>query len=357
MILASLLGDFDSNILPLFFHYSEDMRIHILLTDKTRSDQTHARKIQAGLQRFCEHHDIKIELLLMSYDEDDIESITLLFERIANLLETDERLLLNSSDALATTQAVLQPLLLRQGGKLLAYDRFENTCNIFDGKTMRQELVSPMTIDEHLMLKDIEYTFIDEASILERKETVFEIMREGERFNTFKTVFAQHKPLDGYSDILELLHGVNKDKDQFYITGTLFEEYCYWLIQGLGFDDIKLGTIVTHGHDPDRTFHNEFDLLCIKENHLNIIECKFRNYVDGEEIVYKYDSVIDLLDADGKVMIVAVGGEKSHSKQGRQFRNGTKYRANESNIGIYQEKVLDPVKFRYKVQEFFIRSI
>ena len=51
----------------------------------------------------------------------------------------------------------------------------------------------------------------------------------------------------------------------------------------------------------------------------------------------------------GKVMIVAVGGGKSHWKLGRQFENGTKCRANESNIEIYQEKILDPVKFWYKV--------
>ena len=48
MTLASCVGDFDSNISPLFFHYSEDMGIYVLPADKTCSDQTHAQKIQAG---------------------------------------------------------------------------------------------------------------------------------------------------------------------------------------------------------------------------------------------------------------------------------------------------------------------
>jgi len=91
----------------------------------------------------------------------------------------------------------------------------------------------------------------------------------------------------------------------------------------------------------------------MKDNHLNIIECKFRNNLDGEEVVYKYDSIIDLLDADGKVMIVLAGGEENKG----QFRTATKYRANTNNIEIYHQKVLDPQRFRYQVQKYFNTSI
>ena len=163
MILVSFLGDFDSNILPLFFHYSEDIRVHILVTDKRRSEQKHAKKIQMGLKRFCEHLDINVKLLSMGYDEDNIENINTVFDRITNTLQENEKLLLNTTDALASTQAIIQLRLFEVNGSILAYDRFDNTCNILTKEKMHKEIISPMTINQHLMLKDLQfYQPIDE---------------------------------------------------------------------------------------------------------------------------------------------------------------------------------------------------
>lgn len=357
MILVSILSNFDSNILPLFFHHSEDIRMHVLLSDTSKLDQKHAAKIQAGFKRFCDYHDLSPQLLEIHFDEDNMESIQNVLHRVMTLAKRGERLSLNSSGALASTQAIMQPLLFELGGDIIAYDRFDNTCNVVSQAKMHKEVVSPMTIDEHLILKDIDFTYPDESELLTRKEVVLQLMKDGRRYGAFKNAFAQRRSLQSYGDILKLLEGIGKSDDQFYITGTLFEEYCYWLIRDLRFDDIHLGTVVNYDPHHRNSYKNEFDILCIKDNHLNIIECKFRNYVDGEELVYQYDSIIDLLDADGRVLIVAVGGDKRHHTHGHQFRDATKYRAQENQIDIYQEKVLDPVKFREKVEHFFIKSI
>ena len=357
MVLVSFLGDFDSNILPLFFHYSEEIRLHVLVTDKRHSEQQHAKRIQVGLQRFCTHLDIAVKLQSMGYDEDSAENIHMLFDRISNLLQPDEKLLLNSTDALASTQAIMQSKLFALQGELLAYDRFDNTCNILsaDG-TMQKKVISPMTINQHLMLKDLQFDqLVNETELLPRKDVVTKLMQNSRRYNAFKNAYVKNQPLDSYVDIIASLKGIDQYNGT-YIQGALFEEYCYWLVQGLGFDDVQLGTVVFYEKENTTTYKNELDILCIKDNHLNIIECKFRNRVKGEELIFKYDSIIDLLDQDGKVMIVAIGGENNQGYKGIQFNQGTKDRAKSNNIYIFQDKVMDPQKFRYQVQSFFITS-
>jgi len=282
----------------------------------------------------------------------------MLFDRISNLLQPNEKLLLNSTDALASTQAIVQPRLFALQGDLLAYDRFDNTCNILsaDG-SMQKEIVSPMTINQHLMLKDLQFEqHIDEAELLPRKDIVMRLMQDSGRYNAFKNAFLNNRSLENYRDIIDDLKQIDQ-YNRFYIQGTLFEEYCYWLTQGLGFDDVQLGTVVYYDKERTIDYKNELDILCIKDNHLNIIECKFRNHVrKGEDIVFKYDAIIDLLDEDGKVMIVAIGGKNDQGHKGIQFNNATKYRAKSNNIYIFQDEVMDPQKFRYRVQNFFITS-
>lgn len=358
MILVSLTGDFDSNVLPLFFHHSEELRIHILLGDRKREERERTANIEAGAKRFCGHYGIDLLHLQMHFDEDDKESIEETFARIEKLLQPGERLLLNGSDVLASTVAVLQPLLFAKNGSLVAYDRHENSCNVLTKERMYSEAVSPMTISEHLMLKNIAFEqTVDPQALLQRKESVLQLMQDTEHFNAFKTAFVQNRPTDAYAEIIKILRTIGKDEDKGYIQRALFEEYCYWLVHDLGFDDVQLGTLVTYNAQSEQPFQNELDLLCIKENHLHIIECKFRNFVDGDAIVYKYDAVIDLLDSDGRVMIVAVGGRnvQSNGRSRRvQFKEATKYRAAENNIAIYQEEVMDPERFRETVKGFLL---
>lgn len=358
MILVSLIGDFDSNVLPIFFHYAEEIRIHILLHDKRRSDTAHARNIEAGMKRFCAHYRFEPLLLRMEYDEDDKTDIEDVFSRIEKFLRPSEALLFNGSDGLMSTTALIQPLLFACDGQLIAYDRHDNTCNILSKEEMRKELISPMTVNEHLMLKNIDFEFTaPEGDLAVRKESVLTIMRDMQRYNRFKLAHAQKRPTEHYGDIIGELRNINRHEDSFYIQGGLFEEYCYHLVSDLGFDDVKLGTLVTYNPQSPKAFKNELDLLCIKENHLHIIECKFRTFVNGEGIVYKYDAVMDLLDSDGKVMIVAVGGRNEQPEKNRvQFRDATKYRAQQNNIAVYQEEVMDAERFRREVQRFLLSS-
>lgn len=356
MVLVSILGDFDSNILPVFYHYSEDINIHILLYDKRRQDKLHAQNIQIGLKRFCLEYDYDPLLLVMEFDEDTKENIELIFERI-DKLAYGKTLFINASDGMATTLAIFQPKVLELNGKILAYDRFDNSCNVLTKEGMHNESIAGMTINEHLLLKNIDYEMIDTDVISERSATVNELMQASTQFLDFRDAKKQRKPLNAFIEIQNKLASINKENDDFFISGGIFEEYIYSLVKGLRFDDVALGTKVCYMPDEDSSFENELDILLIKENHMHIIECKFRRFInDAEHFIYKYDSVIDMLDADGKTMLLVVGGDDLRYINGKKnvmFNGGVRRRAKYNNIHIYHEKELNEANFISAVKRFF----
>lgn len=359
MLLVSMVGDFDSNILPLFFHHVEAIKVHVLLFDKRRSDRLHAIELHRGMTWFCEHYRYQPKFHTISYDEDNMQSIRAAFERILEL-GGGERLWLNASDGLASTLAVIMPWVRERDGVVLSYDRFENSCNLLDGDTMRQEVVSPMTIPDHLMLKNLDYELIDEDEAMrERKEAVFKLLERTDEYVAFREAYVKKK-LDAKHPqfwMKAVLESTGRADDVMYFSGAIFEEYCYWLVKDLKFDDVRIGVKVIHAPDGDEPFQNEFDLLLIKDNHLHIIECKLRKKLDGECFIYKYDSVGNLLDADGKRMIVSVGGDNVITHKGKvksvQFNEGNLRRARKSNIAIYQAQRMDAEAFVELVEEFF----
>ena len=91
---------------------------------------------------------------------------------------------------------------------------------------------------------------------------------------------------------------------------------------------------------------------------MHIIECKFRRFIhDAEQFVYKYDSVIDMLDADGKSMLLVVGGDNVrkdlNGRKKMMFTGGVKRRAKHNNIYLYHAKKLDEATFIAEVKRFF----
>lgn len=88
------------------------------------------------------------------------------------------------------------------------------------------------------------------------------------------------------------------------ITGGLFELYVYLLVKDLGFDDIEIGIVVENTFSGTNVIRNEFDILMMKDNHLHMIECKFTKRIDLAALVFKYSTLINLIDDDGKMMIL-----------------------------------------------------
>ena len=362
MVLLSLVGDSDSSILPLFFHYAESLRFHILLYDSKKEEKNRMQRLEKGMYRFCGHYGYSPRLISVAYDEDSRRSIESTFDSVLSHLK-DGELFVNTTEGLSTTAALLHHFAQTHNGTVLAYDRHENSCNFLKNGRLWSEAVSPMTVEEHLMLKNIGYeAMLDDKELAGRKEAVMELMKNTESFLQFKLEFTQDsRQLHLHADKLQALEEIGKDDDRFFIEGGIFEEYCYHLLNELPFDDVRIGIKTEFYSTSKETYKNEFDVLCIKDNHLHIVECKFRKNVHGESLVYKYDSLKDLLDEDGKVVIAAVGGDnitrKKSGKKRVQFYDSTKRRAIDNDILVYQERRFDSKRFQKEVRRFLIDKL
>lgn len=368
MVLVSLMGDFDSSILPLFFEHKNNIRLHVLVHDKTTRDQKEARRIERGLKALMQKHRLACDLETIEINENHFKETLALGERLLTLAPPNE-LYLNVSDGLANVGIILSKAMLDRGANLLIYDRYANRVNHLTLQGMKRvDLVNNMDVEDHLISKGYVLTdYKTREELAERKPYVIEIARNFRLFQKFrKLVMRGKKPEDNRFDpILRPLYQLGvatrkgKALDINYILGELFEEQIYYLAEELGFDDVLCGAKVHFDTIDDTAVQNEFDVLMIKNNHLYVIECKFRDRVDGENLIYKYDALLDRLDRDGKVMIINVASTefKQAIKRGkrmhRNFEKGALYRAQLNNILIYYEPTLDVPKLRQMMRRFF----
>lgn len=368
MKLISILGEFDSSILPIFFQYKRKLTKHTLIyTISSYSDQKHKDRITRGLEALVEKYSLNCELEFLEVDAQNLEEIKI----VASKLTADqdkENLLLNITDGRSTISFLLARYILSFGAKILLYDRYKNSYFIADQSEIKQyQITKNMKIDDHLVSKG--YKIISRknpADLKRRKPFIMTIAENFDLFQKFRKLSMSEKRIQSpefepIKRALKLL-GVTTNKGHIlkdhYILGGLFEELIYHIVNDLGFDDVVCGAVVLFG-TPDQPVKNEFDLLLIKNNHLSVIECKFRDKVDGEFLIYKYDALLHYLDRDGKAMIISVASTKtkeliSRKKRMREsFEKGTKNRAEHTNIMIYHEPTLEIEKLQLMIKSFF----
>jgi hypothetical protein len=367
MVLVSLLGDFDSYILPLYFEHKSDLSLHVLVHDRTVRDQQKARRIERGLTAIRQRYGLKHDLESMEIDEDHMGTIQALAERLLMLAPPDE-LYLNVSDGLANVGIILSEAILNAQATLLIYDRYDNQVNYLTKTGMKKRpIVHNMGVEDHIIAKGYALSgYKTPKELASRKADVLALTKNFALFQKLRKVLMRGKKPDDpkFEPLVAILYRMGKLSkkgralDLNYILGELFEEYVYHLVSDLGFDDVMCGAKVHFETIDDIAIQNEFDVLMIKNNHLHVIECKFRDRVDGEYLIYKYDALLDRLDRDGRVMIVNVASTepKAARKRGRMKRNferGTLYRAQLNNILIYYEPTLEPGRLKQMIRRFF----
>ena len=172
------------------------------------------------------------------------------------------------------------------------------------------DIKSKITIKEHFLLKGLEIESMEDKSFAHKHQSQikelfqiyydeFEIMKS----DMFKRS-TKHK--SKYLRTSQIINSLGLDTVRNYkdITGGLFEYYVYLLIKDLGFDDIEIGVKINQYFNDKSKVSNEFDILIMKDNHLHMIECKFTKNIKMQDLVYKYASLINLIDDDGKMMIL-----------------------------------------------------
>ncbi|WP_456479563.1 Card1-like endonuclease domain-containing protein [Nautilia sp.] len=310
MTLVSVIGDFFSSVAPVFYDFFDDISTHIIISDDSKRDSRYARKFKEGVKNFCMEKNKNITQHFVRIDEDSGSAIDKACKYILENSKGD--VYVNISDGLATLNTIMTQKLLNKGVTFISYDIFDNEYHIIGRNgIIKRKKAKPMSIREHFLLKNSEILSYETTDFAEKNEMLITELFEKYRyqFNVFKKKLTQNSVnIDDYPAIKQILmklgFGLSKKElslNKKTITGSLFEMYIYLIVKKLEFDDILMGAVIE-----DYEIKNEFDLLVIKNNHLSIIECKFKNFLkDAETLLFKYAFLRKVLDYDSKSLIIS----------------------------------------------------
>lgn len=360
MILISLLGIHDSSIFPILFQFKDKIQKHIVIHDDSKYEKTMIKKVLEAEQRFKDFYSLNYQSFSIQIDEDSYDSIMACYTKIEVYSSNDfKNIYFNATDGLVSSSIILSDKLLDKGATVLAYDIFDNGFNVVTKHSMeKRKITHNIDIKTHLILKG--YNLVASGAKVEaaqRKKEVLEICENIETLLDFANKIQHQKSenIQGFDKLKRLFSQIKKLEDKMYIQGGIFEEYIYWLIEdNFDFDQVMFNVKVEF----EENVFNEFDILMIKDNHLHVIECKLRKFVEGENYVYKLDSVIDYLDDDGKGMILVIGGDNERvTHKGnlkKAFSQGTQARARNADILIHHAKTFDKNEFLDDIQKHFL---
>ncbi|GHV01328.1 hypothetical protein AGMMS49521_1320 [Campylobacterota bacterium] len=368
MVLVSLIGDFDSSLLPTFFEYKEQITLHLLLSSSSRRSEKERTRITRGLNALRSKYRLKCTLQEMSVDTGSMKSIIALSNMIKQLSPPNQ-LFVNLSDGEVNMAILLSREIIDYGANILIYDRFANDMSLITVEGMsRLALKHNMSIADHIISKGYDLVEAKSKTEMEYRKPFVQVISDNfAQFQKYRRRVMEEKKIDEerYEPVVGALAKMGvatssgRPINMNFILGELFEEQIYHIVNDLGFDDVMSGVKVRYETINGVTIQNEFDVLMIKNNHLYIIECKFRDRVDGENLIYKYDALLEQMDNDGKVMIVNVASTESKEalKRGkrihRNFEKGALSRAQLNNILIYYEPTLDIAKLTVMMKTFF----
>lgn len=347
MVLVSILGDFHSSILPIFYKFKEQIAKHILIYDDSEHDTKQLKKILKGQDFFLANYEtqdgrkLNFEILPIKVKEDSFESIQECYKEIIQQSKDPKNIFLNSNDGLTSITLVLKNQLLELGSNIIVYDRYANTYNLHSKNSMSKHKVGKIIdIKNHLRLKGYDLiSFTNRFTLERRKPLIKEITQNLSQFKNFANTYTRTESSKGFYK--GLIQQMGENKEQF-VKGSIFEEYIYWLIKdNFDVDDIMTGVIVQF----DKDVNNEIDILIMKDNHLHTIECKFTDNFKTSEYLYKTDSIINYIDDDSKGMILSVGN--------KNIGHQDLARAKNDNINFYAVKEFDKIDFLSKVKSWF----
>lgn len=368
MILVSLVGDFITNVTPVIFELKEKITKHILVYDDAQYEARKVERVREAIDYINARYGLDIEQYESQIDEDSKADIDGLSAELFGFAEDARDLYLNTTGGPANIAIFLAAAILNRGGKVVVYDNMDNTYNLIYGTNMRTiRLGQKMGVKDycHMMgMKILDYT--RKKQIKQNKKRVVHLFRSYNAFNKVRRALSNGDrkfPYQQYQPIMEDLRalGVIDKKhnllDRNYLFGGMFEEYIFFLVKKLDFDDIMVNVVVELDHMGGAAVKNEFDLFMMKDNHPYIIECKHKRHLNGDNIIYKYDALGDDLGPDSKVMIVNISDKPKIKYKNRNisssFSRGNINRALMHDIDIYHEARINEKKFLKRVRRFF----
>jgi len=314
MTLVSVVGDFFSSVVPIFYEFKDEIDVHIIVSDDSKRDDRLARQFQNGVEQFIENNNLDIKTFYYTIDEDSFDSLEKAKEFI--LANAQGQIYINSTDGLSSINTFFSLRMIPIGVKMLSYDMFDNEYHIIDINGMKRKSITKVpSIIEHFLLKGVKVTSKGIKSFaLKYENEIKELFRynhkEYKEFKydlTTKGKLPSRKVYPNVYYLFDKMNLTNKNLDHNalfkVLTGDMFEYYIYLLVKDLGFDDIEIGVSVEYDG-----VENEFDLLLMKDNHLHLIECKHKNFktLYLEDLIYKYAILRRVVDEDARGVIISL---------------------------------------------------
>ena len=319
MTLVSIVGDFFASVVPIFYEFKDKISTHIIISDDSKRDDRLAKKFQKGSIQFIKDNKLNINTFYYQIDEDSFESLEKAKQFIIQNSQND--IYINTTDGLSAINTFFSLKMLPLGAKIVSYDMFDNEYHIIDiNKMIRKKITKSVNILDHFKLKGVKINSKNSKDFaIKYSKEIKELFEYNHyEYRGFKYKLTSENKLpnrDEFPNIYYLFDKMNlttnSNKNLFQIlTGDMFEYYIYLLVRKLGFDDIEMGVEIE-----DDEVINEFDLLLMKDNHLNIIECKHRGFktLDLEDLIYKYATLRRVVDEDAQGIIVSLVNKYSKS--------------------------------------------
>lgn len=338
MTLVSILGDFSSSVLPIFYEFTKSIEKHIIVYDDYKKDVAYAQKIIKGTQNYINKYQLDIQTYAIKLDEDSHDQLIQLTHDISSIESDYKQIYINATDGLASISLILSNVFLQKGSSFIVYDRFDNEYNILQNDSYTKHKINHvLSIDDHFLLKN---TTITKQSNLQIADSL-----EEELNFFFETCNGEKEEYQIRSDSL--------DSDILTIqTGFLFELYIYNLLKRLYYDDIAVGVKIRDLHQDNYYLDNEFDILIMKDNHLHMIECKYQTDIKAVDLVYKVDSVRNIIDSDANLMIVS-NSDYYNSEIQEQKVNSIFHRATINRVYFNSSPQLSKAEFIIGVDKRF----
>lgn len=355
--------------LPIIYAFSDEITRHILFFDHAKEERGLAQELKGSIERFNEKYGLKTEIKLIEIDEDSKKDM----EQIAQVFRgKSENIALNGAGADTALFTVLSSIILSNDGRVLAYDKEDNSYNIITKNGfVNKKIKRSMNLEDSLMLMgDRILEEIPKNEILKHQKELELLFSDVKRMFKIRFLLKTKRTKELYRrypkmvEALKVLKIVDENgailgQEGFVRFGYLFEEFIYVSLEPFDFDDVKVGVKIEF--DKEQVAYrnirviNEFDILIIKENKIGFIECKLGDSSDPLSTVYKSDSIMEYFGESASSMILNMERNKqAHQKNPKgNFGESVIYRAKTKSVTIYNAFDFSKNSFRSKIKEAF----
>ena len=358
-------------LIPLIFKFRNDVRKHILVSDTGRTDLKYAKELETSIGRMNEHYSLPaVEVDTIAVDEDSRRDMSVILKRLES--EKGAELYLNAAEADTAMLTIVSGFVLSLGGKVLAYDKYDNSYNVITNEGFFNYPVSDnMKLEDFLILSGEEYIEeMDKEAIRENREALMDIFGDAKRMFAIRKMLSSGNESgvrERYPDLMESLEKLElvshprhlKPSRDISLFGTYFEQFVFLHLDRFDFDDIKTGVKIAFerrdGERRDTVVSNEFDILTIKNNRIGIVECKIGDNLNALSTVYKSDALMDYFGDDSRSLIVNIQPDSTpHIAQSRMnFSENITLRAHAKRIEVFNAFDIGITKFSQAVMEVF----